>query len=112
MAISSYSLAVNTYFNKNRGKAVGYATTITAIGPIVMPQLITFLMSNYTSQSAMFIIGGLCTHAFVSALLLQPVKWHMKEAVDETENHEEQNQLNEKLKKQTISVMETGKIII
>jgi MFS family permease len=79
MCKSSFSLALNTYFKKRRSKAIGFTVTVTGFGPIVLPQLITFLMKFYDPQGVMLIFGGLCAHFFVTALLLQPVKWHMKD---------------------------------
>jgi MFS family permease len=70
---------LNTYFKKRRSKAIGFTVTVTGFGPIVLPQLITFLMKFYDPQGVMLIFGGLCAHFFVTALLLQPVKWHMKD---------------------------------
>lgn len=81
--ISSYSLALNMYFTKNRNRATGIALTVTGLGPILMPQLISYLMSVNTPQETIFIIGGISLNCFVSALLMQPVKWHMKEAIEE-----------------------------
>lgn len=81
MGMSSYPLALNSYFKKNRGKATGFAMTITGLGPILMPQFISFLMSNYVIQHVMLIMSALCLHSFISASLLQPVKWHLKKEI-------------------------------
>ncbi|XP_064214720.1 monocarboxylate transporter 14 isoform X2 [Tribolium castaneum] len=85
MNMSAYSLALNSYFRKNRGKAVGYAMTITGLGPILMPQLINVLMKMHAVQGVTLILAGIAAHSFVAASLLQPVKWHLKtEIVEET----------------------------
>lgn len=81
MGMSSYQLALNTYFVKNRNKATGISLTITGLGPILMPQLFSFLIANYTAQHAVIIVSGLCLHSFISASLLQPIKWHLKEEI-------------------------------
>ncbi|XP_044254557.1 monocarboxylate transporter 12-like [Tribolium madens] len=78
MSRASYSLALNTYFRKRRSKAMSVAVTITGFGSIVIPQLINLLMKFYTPEGVILIFGGICAHFFVTALLLQPVKWHMK----------------------------------
>lgn len=85
MGMSSYPLALNSYFRKNRGKAMGIAMTLTGVGPIVMPQLISFLMYEFGVQGAILVMAGMCAHSFIAASLLQPVKWHMKEEIVITE---------------------------
>lgn len=78
MSRASYSLALNTYFRKRRSKAMSVAVTITGFGSIVIPQLINLLMKFYTPEGVILIFGGICAHFFATAMLLQPVKWHMK----------------------------------
>lgn len=105
MGMASYSLALNTYFVKNRGKATGISFTITGLGPIFMPQLITFLMFFYGVRGTMLIMGAISSHTMIAALLLQPVKWHMIE-------EEEEKQVNEsdtKEKEHEIPLLKSGK---
>jgi MFS family permease len=83
MNMAAYGLALNSYFRKNRGKAVGYAMTITGLGPILMPQLINGLSKMYTVQGTTLILGAISAHSFISALLLHPLKWHMKTEIVE-----------------------------
>ncbi|XP_026469799.1 uncharacterized protein LOC113373739 [Ctenocephalides felis] len=78
LALASYSLALNTYFKKRRHRAAGIAMTITGIGPIFVPHMITYFVQNYGALGCMLIFGAIATHTFATALLLQPVKWHMK----------------------------------
>lgn len=91
--MNSYPLAMNSYFSKRRNKATGYAYTITALGSIVMPQLITLLLVKYSVQGAALVIGGICLHTFVTAILLQPIKWHMKIEVEEAGRIESNTEL-------------------
>lgn len=77
---SSFSLAMNTYFNNRRCKAFGIGATITGLGPIFLPQLITLLLGIYGSQGCVLIIGGFAMNIVAAALLLQPVKWHQKKS--------------------------------
>ncbi|KAB0798940.1 hypothetical protein PPYR_06820 [Photinus pyralis] len=79
LGMTSYSYALNSYFLKRRSFATGFAYTITCMGSIAMPQLISFLLSQYDVSGTCLIIGGLSLNCFVSAALLQPVEWHMKE---------------------------------
>ncbi|XP_052872705.1 uncharacterized protein LOC128278089 [Anopheles cruzii] len=74
---SSFSLALNTYFAVRRNKAAGIAMTITGLGPILFPQLVSLLIALYGPRHCLLIIGALATHIVAGALLLQPVKWHM-----------------------------------
>lgn len=74
---SSFSLALNTYFVTRRNKAAGIAMTITGLGPILLPQLVSLLVGLYGSRNCLLIIGALATHIVAAALLLQPVKRHM-----------------------------------
>uniref|UniRef100_A0A182LVG8 Major facilitator superfamily (MFS) profile domain-containing protein n=1 Tax=Anopheles culicifacies TaxID=139723 RepID=A0A182LVG8_9DIPT len=74
---SSFSLALNTYFVVRRNKAAGIAMTITGLGPILLPQLVSLLLGLYGARYCLLIIGALATHIIVGGLLLQPVKWHM-----------------------------------
>jgi hypothetical protein len=89
MTESTQRLALNLYFQKKRSVAMGFAVTAAGFGPIVVPQLIRFLMREYTAQEVSLIYGGICTNVFVAAALLQPVKWHMKvQAKDREEGNE------------------------
>ena len=93
--MSSYPLALNTYFSKKRSIAAGYTMTICGFGPVVMPQLITLLLYLYGVQGATILIGAIAGHTFISALLLQPISWHMKEEIIDEENHVEEVKLEE-----------------
>jgi hypothetical protein len=77
---ASFSLAINTYFKARRNRAVGLGMTITALGPIFIPHLVTHLLYTYSAQGAAMIMGGLTMHLVCFALLLQPVKRYMKDA--------------------------------
>lgn len=48
--MSGFSLATNSYFTTKRGRAVGLAMTLTGIGPILIPQIASFLLSIYGVQ--------------------------------------------------------------
>lgn len=50
MSMSAFSLATNSYFNTKRGRAVGMAVTLTGLGPILMPQIASVLLSFYGVQ--------------------------------------------------------------
>lgn len=53
--------------------------TLTGLGPILYPPMISGLLIFYGVQGCVLILGAICTHIIMAALLLQPVKWHMKD---------------------------------
>lgn len=79
-----------------------------AIGPIVYPIIISFLLSEYSAQSCIAIMVAISGHTIVAALLLQPVKWHLKRrqsnAMNTFTDSIEKKDLN-KVEKQSISQM-------
>lgn len=89
---SSFSLAMNTFFNERRNKAFGIGATITGIGPIILPQLISILLGAYGSQGCVLIVGGIAMNIIAAALMLQPVKWHQK-SLEEESSIEERDSL-------------------
>lgn len=95
MGMSSYSLALNTYFVKRRSKVTGYVTSMYGIGTILFPQLISFLVANFTIKDTMLIITAIFGHSLVAAVLLQPVRWHMKEEEIPDESNEATNLFDE-----------------
>ncbi|XP_073834410.1 uncharacterized protein [Musca autumnalis] len=76
ISVSASSLAINTYFKNKRRKAAGFSWTITGVGPIVLPHLVTFLLSTYGVKGTVFIFAALSLHAFMCALIYQPVRYH------------------------------------
>ncbi|KAF2904364.1 hypothetical protein ILUMI_01822 [Ignelater luminosus] len=112
VGMSSFPLAMNSYFVKNRSKATGFALTITGLGPILMPQLISLLLTLYSVQGAMLIVGAIAAHGLVAACLLQPVEWHMKvELIEEEEAVEnEENEKRDEIKKEEshVALLENG----
>lgn len=51
---------------------------LTGLGPILYPMLVTLLLSLYDVNGCVLILGGVSAHMIVAALLLQPIKWHLK----------------------------------
>ncbi|XP_044728016.1 uncharacterized protein LOC123291701 isoform X2 [Chrysoperla carnea] len=72
------ALALNTYFDKKRRIATGFSWTATALGPVIMPHLISFLLNQYGVQGSVLLFAGLSANAIVCACLLHPVHWHTK----------------------------------
>lgn len=48
--MSSFFFALNSYFAEKRGQAMGISMTITGIGPIIFPLIISYLLYFYGSQ--------------------------------------------------------------
>lgn len=75
---TSFSLALNTYFCEKRSKAAGLAMTLTGLGPIFYPPLITVLLAAYGVTGCVMLLAGISAHIFVAAAVLQPVKRHQR----------------------------------
>lgn len=75
---SSNALALNTYFRERRRIATGFSWSTTALGPVLWPYIITFLMDLYGTRGTVLIFAAFAGHAIMCSLLLQPVHWHTK----------------------------------
>ncbi|XP_049532577.1 uncharacterized protein LOC125949505 [Anopheles darlingi] len=88
---SANSLALNTYFKRKRRLATGFAWTLTGLGPIVAPHLITLMQRKFGTPGTVLVFGGFACHAIAWALLYQPVQWHARRpAVDGSDQQESQ----------------------
>lgn len=83
ISVSASSLAVNTYFKHKRRKAAGFSWTITGLGPIVLPHVVTSLVAVYGVQGCVFIFAALSLHTFMAALIFQPVRYHAPKPLDD-----------------------------
>ncbi|CAG9801929.1 unnamed protein product [Chironomus riparius] len=79
LAMSAAFVALNHYFTKKRGQAVGLSMAGTALGMLIMPQLVRLLLEEFSFRGAVLILSGLALHSAIGSILLQPVKWHLKE---------------------------------
>lgn len=108
IATSANSLALNTYFKEKRRIATGFAWTMTAFGPIIMPHLITFLMEIYDVQGTLLLFSGIALNAVVCAMIFQPVQWHTKKqtakVVDEIKEPEYECHYCESMKRKNRSI--------
>ncbi|XP_050098844.1 uncharacterized protein LOC126579522 [Anopheles aquasalis] len=75
---SANSLALNTYFKRKRRLATGFAWTLTGLGPIIAPHLITLMQRQLGLAGTVLVFGGFACHAIAWALLYQPVQWHAR----------------------------------
>ncbi|CAO1385665.1 unnamed protein product [Diamesa serratosioi] len=78
LTTSANSLALNTYFKDKRRIVTGFSWSFTALGPIVFPHIVTYLMPEYGVQGTVLICSALALNAIACSLLLQPVAWHTK----------------------------------
>lgn len=79
LATSAAFVALNHYFKEKRGQAVGLSMAGTALGMLILPQLVRILLEVYGFRGAVLVLSGLALHAAFGSALLQPVKWHLKE---------------------------------
>ncbi|KAL7743832.1 hypothetical protein ACLKA6_000239 [Drosophila palustris] len=76
ISVSASSLAINTYFQQKRRRAAGFSWTITGLGPIFLPYLVTFMLKVYDVQDTVLLFAAITLHSFLSALIYQPVRYH------------------------------------
>ena len=66
-------IIMSKYFKKRLGSAYGlYATGLTVF-QLALPQLVTFLLNNFSDQTTIFIYTILTSVGFIGALLMKPV---------------------------------------
>lgn len=75
---SANALALNTYFKEKRRIATGFSWTVTALGPIIFPHIIAYLMPIYGVQGVVLLFSGLALNSVAFSLIYQPVEWHSK----------------------------------
>jgi MFS family permease len=97
-AWSSTFVALNHYFSKKRGQAIGLSMVGTALGMMAMPQAVQLLLEAYNFQGSVLILGGVALHALVGSMLLQPIKWHLR---PEEPKKEENQELDNKVRKKS-----------
>jgi hypothetical protein len=64
----------------------GISWTCTGLGPIVFPHIVNFLIPRYGVQGTVLIFSGFAMNAIACALLLQPVRWHVKKRPKDIDN--------------------------
>lgn len=78
LTTSANSLALNTYFKERRRIVTGISWSCTALGPICFPYIVTILLPYFGVQGTVLIFSGIALNAVCCSLLLQPVRWHVK----------------------------------
>ncbi|XP_017789942.1 PREDICTED: uncharacterized protein LOC108572253 [Habropoda laboriosa] len=74
LAIASSFVALNTFFDKKRGQAVGFSMAGTALAMMLVPQFIHLLLDSYGFRGAMLVVGAWAMHSAVGACLLRPLE--------------------------------------
>ncbi|XP_015834478.1 uncharacterized protein LOC658985 isoform X1 [Tribolium castaneum] len=88
LTASSTFVALNNYFVKKRGQAVGLSLAGTAFGMMLMPQAVKLLLEEFSFRGTILILGAFALNAIVGSSLLQPAKWHfVPEIKDEEEGY-------------------------
>lgn len=83
--MAAFTLAINSFFKEKRGRAIGVGMSLTGLGVINMPLLMSLLITLYGWRGAVFVLAALCLHSFVGGTLLRPAKWYLKDIVPSEE---------------------------
>ncbi|XP_023163023.2 monocarboxylate transporter 13 isoform X2 [Drosophila hydei] len=68
---------VTSYFVKLRGLANGLCISGSAIGSIILPPVLRWLLETYGYRGSCLIMGGITLNVLVGALFYEPVEQHM-----------------------------------
>lgn len=69
---------VTSYFERYRGLANGLCISGSALGSIILPPLLRYLLEIYGYRGTILILGGITLNVLVGAALFQPVENHLK----------------------------------
>lgn len=93
LAIASSFVALNTFFDKKRGQAVGFSMAGTALGMMLVPLLIHMLLELYGFRGTTLVMGGWALHSLVGACLLRPFeKQPLSLAVEKKTDKEQESE--------------------
>nr|CAD7441747.1 unnamed protein product [Timema bartmani] len=91
-------MALRGYFSSRQGTAMRVAVRMAGVGPILLPPLVAFLMDRYGVQGATLVVGAVSLHCLLGAVLLRPLKWHLKtrdQDVEEGHQHKPVGDISE-----------------
>ncbi|XP_059610148.1 monocarboxylate transporter 12 isoform X2 [Phlebotomus argentipes] len=86
---------VTSYFVRLRGLANGLCISGSALGSIILPPVLRYLLETFGYRGACLIMGGVTLNVWVAAIFYQPVEQHMKRVpkalppVEEPQNADE-----------------------
>uniref|UniRef100_A0A2M4BD41 Putative monocarboxylate transporter n=1 Tax=Anopheles marajoara TaxID=58244 RepID=A0A2M4BD41_9DIPT len=69
---------VTSYFVKLRGLANGLCISGSALGSIILPPVLRYLLVTFGYRGACLIMGGITLNVWVAAIFYEPVEKHMK----------------------------------
>lgn len=70
-------VSLSHYFSARRGQAVGLSMAGTAVGFMLAPLLVRYLVQELGTSGALVVLGGVALNGLAGAFLLQPASWHM-----------------------------------
>lgn len=79
-------LIVGQYFNKRRGFANGICASGSALGSIILPPFLNYLLVEYGFRGAILIMCGLIMNVCVGAALYRPVQRYLKKVPKDVNN--------------------------
>lgn len=83
---------VTSYFTKRRGLANGLCISGSALGSIILPPVLRFLLKNYDYRGACLIMGGITLNCFIAALFYDPVEKHLKRVkLEKNDDQDDEN---------------------
>lgn len=71
-------MAINSYFDKKRGRAVGISMAGTGLGQMVLPHIVRILLDYYGFRLTIVILGSLALHGLVGASLFRPIEQNVR----------------------------------
>ncbi|GAB1869161.1 Monocarboxylate transporter 12 [Camponotus japonicus] len=93
LAMACSFVALNTFFDKKRGRAVGFSMAGTALGMMLVPMLIHVLLELYGFHGTTLIMGGWALHSVVGSCLLRPLKEQpLPVSIEKTPDKERENE--------------------
>ncbi|XP_053975310.1 monocarboxylate transporter 2 isoform X1 [Hylaeus volcanicus] len=93
LAIASSFVALNTFFDKKRGQAVGFSMAGTTLAMMLVPQFIHILLSAYGFRGATMIVGAWALHSTVGACLLRPLEPKERKVAEKDTNKTAENDI-------------------
>ncbi|KYN13878.1 PREDICTED: uncharacterized protein LOC108766313 [Trachymyrmex cornetzi] len=93
LAMASSFVALNTFFDKKRGQAVGFSMAGNALAMMFVPLLVHMLLNVYGFRGTILIAGGWALHSLVGSCLLRPFEERSPAPpVEKKSNEERENE--------------------
>lgn len=67
-------MVVNSYFKKRLTLAMSFQITGASISGIIMPQICSILLDNYSITGTVLVFTGIALNAIPAAMLIKPTK--------------------------------------